>query len=552
MKRNNKIRSGVFIAILFTGLFFTGCEEFLDVEDLNHVTTLDTQTPDGLRMLDIGLFANFKGDYNYFWPLYYAHCAGEYEFIEPTGEGPDHYQMWSLNYSSTNNFIIWLYAGCYQAIGTANRIIEYIENHEGTVDEMPQGERERILGTAYFMRGFMYFKLLHLWGKPYDESDKWGVVVYTNVVTNRDSTQKARAKVGEVYALIESDFTKAKNYLWTPAELATVTPSELGRPTKAAASAWLGKIYLFQNKYAQAIAEFQDFENNYLKVTGDNHKGLLDYYGDNFHLEYENGIESLFEVQWGDLTTTSMWGGGGGASNFQIYVGGPGMGRGNVNLRPDIFNEDHGPYFTKFEPYDIRKIESRFSDETDSIVLNGTKIYVRDSVRIGVNLPGVMIPYEKGTRCTYTPKKYINRFNPPSMAPDVNDENQIITRVAEVYFLYAEALIEGNGDLSVAREYLNKITRRAYGYNEDVPCPYDIAYSDAASLRNHLRADKRKEFIGEMIRWHDMIRWDGTYGYSIEQECAITERVYTTKASVWPIPLRDISTNLLLEQYPGY
>ncbi|NJK86857.1 MAG: RagB/SusD family nutrient uptake outer membrane protein [Bacteroidales bacterium] len=275
---------------------------------------------------------------------------------------------------------------------------------------------------------------------------------------------------------------------------------------------------------------------------------MLDNFGDNFHLNYENGYESLFEIQWGDLTTTSMWGGGGGATNFKEYVGGPGMGRGNVNIPSEVFNEEHGSFYTKFEPYDVRKIESRFSDESDSILINGEKVYIRDSIMRG----NTWVPYDRGTKCIYTPKKYINKMFVKTLGPSVSSENTIITRVAEVYFLYAEALIEGNGDLSVAREYLNKIRRRAFGFNENEASPYDITYATADELRTHLRADKRKEFIGEMIRWNDMIRWDGTHGYSIAEECEITGRIFSSIAVVWPIPLNEAQTNLLVEQYPGY
>ncbi|NJK86858.1 MAG: RagB/SusD family nutrient uptake outer membrane protein [Bacteroidales bacterium] len=138
----------------------------------------------------------------------------------------------------------------------ANRIIEYIEGNYGTVGEMSQGEKDRILGTAYFMRGLQYFRLLHYWGKPFDESDKWGVVIHTEVVTEVEKGQKPRAKVSEVYKLIEDDFSKAKGLLWDFEQMATLKPTELGRPTKAAASAWLGKHIYFRGNM---ISQFPNF-----------------------------------------------------------------------------------------------------------------------------------------------------------------------------------------------------------------------------------------------------------------------------------------------------
>jgi hypothetical protein len=162
-----------------------------------------------------------------------------------------------------------------------------------------------------------------------------------------------------------------------------------------------------------------------------------------------------------------------------------------------------------------------------------------------------MAPYKYSNKTENSPKKYINHLrdanNAQGMASDVGDENQIVLRVAEVYFLYAEALVEGGGDINKAIQLVNKVTRRAYGYYEDEVSPYDFTTGSSQEFRTYLRAEKRKEFIGEQVRWFDMIRWG-----IAEQECLLTGRTYNTRVACWPIPNREIAANPLCEQAPGY
>jgi len=516
----------------------------MSVEQLNDQTTGDIYNPEGLRKFDIGVFKEYSNNYQYFWPLYIAHCAGEYEFVEPVNEGPYHFEMWNLDYSPTNTFIGWIHSSFYNTIRQANYVIDMVENKRGTVSEVPADERNLILGSAYFMRGLSYFYLLHTFGRPYDiADDKWGVPLHLEIIDSRAKVNKPRATCTEVYANIESDFTKAKYLLPEPANLPA---NQLGRPTKAAAIGMLGKTLVFEKKYTEAIAQFNEFIKNYSDVGkgSANYKGLLEYFGDLFHSKHENSIETLFEIQYSDLVNTNHWAGGGTGSMFQIYSGGPDLGRGNVNVRDTLFYD--------FVKGDIRKIESRFHpnsrlvtspDYADTIWYHGKMKVHRDSVLLWKSgLPNGMAPYKKNNKLQNSPKKYINfdhaANNPTGMATDVGQENQLVLRVAEVYFLYAEALIQGGGDVNTGIKYLNKITRRAYGYYEDQACPMDYNAGRDGDLFKYLQREKRKEFIGESVRWFDMVRWG-----IAEEECKLTNRNYTKRAACWPMPNREVAAN---------
>jgi starch-binding outer membrane protein, SusD/RagB family len=121
-------------------------------------------------------------------------------------------------------------------------------------------------------------------------------------------------------------------------------------------------------------------------------------------------------------------------------------------------------------------------------------------------------------------------------------------RVAEVYFLYAEALANLNR-MPEAALYLNMTIRRARGYRLTEETPYDFTGSDATAFMQLLMEEKRKEFIGEQIRWYDVIRW----GIAESEIARVPGRVaWIDKAACFPIPLRETANNPNMVQNPGY
>ena len=547
MKKNIIIKTTL---VFIMALFITACEEdFLEVENPNNLTEIQIQTPSGIRQLEVGMYRRLADAYNYFWQTYMSHLPGEYEMLETTGEGPAHKQIWDLNMSATNPFIGWLYSDYYAVVSNANRIITFIEQGTGTVSELPEREANLILGGAYFMRAFSHFYLLHSWGRPFDDDDQYGILMHTNILQEREDFSKARSKPSEVYAQIEQDLIKAESILILASEL---TSDELGRPTRGAATAYLGKMYVFQERYQEAADKFQQF------IDENPDKGLLPYYGDNFHGEYENGMESVFEIQYADLTTTNRWGGGGTANHYQIYVGGHGMGRHNFSVPNPIVRREDDPNaipgdIRNFDVRDIRFSETVYAaGPTRSYVFHGDTILVRDSLFFPGESPRRI---RINPKSDYSPKKYINNrrraSNDSGLAEASSEENQVVMRVAEVYMLYAEALAN-LGRVSEAADWLNIVIRRARGYHLDEVTPYDFTGSDFNAFMELLMEEKRKEFIGEQIRWYDILRWG-----IVEQEIARNPRraenvSWNIRSAAFPIPLRELSTNLEMGQNPGY
>ncbi|WP_298712853.1 RagB/SusD family nutrient uptake outer membrane protein, partial [Chitinophaga sp.] len=171
-----------------------------------------------------------------------------------------------------------LWATCYTGIARANQVIDQVPG----ITVMPEQERNEIVGEAKFLRAYNNFLLVN----GFEHVPL--VMVFEKDITKLQAPQAAAAAV---WAQIEKDLTEAEAAL--PDDY---PPAYVGRVTKNAAKAMLGKVYLFQEKWPQAEAKFREIYGKY---------SLNDNYVDNFNGTRENGPESIFEIQWSSDRTVS-------------------------------------------------------------------------------------------------------------------------------------------------------------------------------------------------------------------------------------------------------
>src|SRR5690606_19835788 len=70
----------------------------------------------------------------------------------------------------------------------------------------------------------------------------------------------------------------------------------VGRPTKGAAMAMLGKLYMQKREWQKALDAF----GYHISGEGAGLYELMENYEDNFRAENENNAESVFEVQFSE------------------------------------------------------------------------------------------------------------------------------------------------------------------------------------------------------------------------------------------------------------
>ncbi len=135
-----------------------------------------------------------------------------------------------------------------QQLYTYNKIINEIENASGNDESL----RKSVRAEAMANRAWIYFQLINYFGKPYSaataSADPGFAIIKAADVT---AVKFTRASVQEVYDFIVADLTSAIPDL--PAK--TTYRIRMSRP---AGEALLGKVYMFMNKFSDALPLLND------------------------------------------------------------------------------------------------------------------------------------------------------------------------------------------------------------------------------------------------------------------------------------------------------
>lgn len=438
-------------------LVITGCSDFLDKSALGQLTNEEFfVTEDDAVAAVVGATSVYK-DYRYTRSMW---AFGDITSDDATASGSDNdvasARRWeNLAFHADYGRIADRWNACFRAINRSMQAIEGIEKMEPGV--FKNYKQNYLMGEAYFTKAYFYFEAVRTWGDL-------PLVKTTPVLADKE---KKRSPREEIYALIESDLTYATENLPRKKELAS---KDLGRATSDAAWALLAKVYLYQGKYADARKAIED---NLLPLVPAEYD-LMENYEDIFSMLHEHNKESIFEINfrhksddWG-LTTTG---------NYNAYAQGPrpfaGYG-GNqpLQLLADAFEPgDTRKEATLLTLADLKEWETAAdfaSLEFDRTGYYNQKMYIKPSERIGTE----------------------SVFSMPN--------NTRIIRLSEVYLIYAEAVCKLGTDDVLAREYLNKVRRRA-GLADNTTATGEALY-DAIINEN------RYEFAMEGHRYFDLVR----------------------------------------------
>jgi hypothetical protein len=385
----------------------------------------------------------------------------------------------------------------YIGISRCNDVLAHIENVS-----MSDDARNQYTGEVKLLRAFHYFNLVRQFG---------GVPLRLNSVQSPDSSlSKGRASVDEVYAVIISDLTDAAAKL--PAKY---TGADLGRATAGTASTLLGKVYLTQKRYAEALTELR-------KVTTLGYS-LLPNYADNFDPGKKNGPESIFEIQYLGSQTGLF-------SNFMYtfapYTSGSavtGDTKTGINGSGSGWNIPTQDLIAAYEPGDRRRDVSMAPGYTGS---NGAF----------VNIPWV--------------KKYNHGFTEVGRTND----NFPLLRYADVLLMIAECLNEqGFAAGGEAFDLLNQVRTRV-----GLPARTPQELGTQAAFRDAVFHERQVELAFENHRWYDLVRSGNAvavmnaHGAREKQQHAyIPANAYQVNVNrlLLPIPQTDVNLDNL-EQNP--
>ena len=389
------------------------------------------------------------------------------------------------------NIWTWMYTG----VNRTNYIMEF-------QDKIDFPNKTSVLAQTRFLRAFYYFELVKWFGDVplvLDKRMKFG-----------DQFEVDRTPKADIYALIESDLIYAAANL-------PYTQSETGRITKGAAQALLGKAYLYQDKFSEAASVLEDVINNGPYQLLPSATAPLMWEND-----YENNIESVFEIQYSDVD-----GGSYGCfecleGNYAVGFNGP---RGYVGPVFDFgysFNVPTQDVVDAFEDGDIR-LDYSILDMQKWLSENPTASYDADA---GYEQTG------------YFNRKYIARLGDKNI-PDAaltNPNNYRAIRYADVLLMAAEALNRGSISDDRARGYLNEVRNRATLAN---------VITSGANLTNDIYKERRVELVGEGHRFFDLVRTGKAAGTIPDFQAG--------KHELFPIPIEEIElSGNRWQQNPGY
>jgi len=501
------------VAILIAIVFFSCSDDYLDLKDKQNITESSFwSTKDHAIQGITATYAALQGHDGDKWTFF----EETYTSIAYKGDDLDNnknegYSKTIANFTNgtevSGPFNIW--ATCYAGIGRANQVIDKVPS----ITSMSEQERNEIVGEAKFLRGYFYFMLVNAFEH---------VPLVLKFEKDLTKLQVPQAKPEEVWAQIEKDLQDAELVL--PSSYAN---AKIGRATKGAAKAFLGKVFLFREKWPQAESKFKEIYGQY---------SLNANYEDNFNGNSENGQESIFEIQFsGDRTLSD-------------------------ERHP--FNYEVKPYaldgWELFYPSDWlvtelkkdKKADGSYSDRVyGTIFFDDPKSEIWD-----LNRPANLVPYASIASSLSRPNYFKKYAYPTDRSGAYVGININVIRYADVLLMLGEALNE-NGKTNEAIDRINEVRSRSGA----------VALATGSKTKDELRDwirnhERPIELSMEWTsRWFDLVRWGlgTTAKQSIKSILTAHDKPFSSnfvedKHIRFAIPSREINVNSQLKQNNGY
>src|SRR5690606_28883047 len=272
-----KLKIFVLTGIIFT---ITSCNKRgLDLANPNQLTTASFwKTEDDALKATIACYAGLQeeGVWKRWMDINFTSRSDEGNSFSPWGDFANYSKFTMPDYNFGPSAETW--QDHYRTIFRTNQVLEYVPNI--TMDETL---KKRSLAEAKFIRALLYFQLATLYGNV-------PIVTSPSMTTDRPPFTTSE----EVFELVLKDLNEAK-----PDLPESYDDANLGRITKGAAAALLGKVYMQQHNWSLAAPQLLEVINGPYELMAD--------YMDNFRINTENNKESVFEIQFSDEFNGAFW-----------------------------------------------------------------------------------------------------------------------------------------------------------------------------------------------------------------------------------------------------
>lgn len=513
----------IYIIIALSALG-TSCSRVLDQTPQGVISGNDLNTPENVDKMVIAAYAGLGNDNIHtsysLWPWGSMRSGDAYKGGDSPGDNTDwnSYEIFSSNrpeIGNTDQMWYYLYVGVSRA-NDALRRVNQMSDSSYPQKKVRQAEMRFIRGHFYFLLKVL-FKYVPYIDETIPEA-KYAEV--SNKALSND----------ELWNRIADDFRSGVENL-------PVTQPEVGRVNKEGAAAYLAKTLLYQ-------AYVQDENNNVVstnqqkleevialcdQVTASGKYQLSPDFANNFLTQFDNGVESVFAVQYSKDDGTPK-----GRLNMGVALNYPmnkefgccGFHLPSQNLVNAFKTDNTGlPQFTTFNKVDAVE-GADFTNNTFDPRLDHTVAVPGHPYKYSTNFiyektwaraPQVY-GYFSSLKETVAPDDPSFQKIPPFMSSSKNYE---VIRYADVLLWKAEALIQLNR-FNEALPIINAVRQRA------MVSTTKLKYSDGTYFSNYkmdvykpgvncnwtkdfawqaLVWERRLEFAMEGSRFFDLVRW---------------------------------------------
>jgi hypothetical protein len=470
------------------------CDDFLDIEPSSQSIAVDNSGTDSVYFKSAdeveaalaGAYADFKNEY---WQLdNMVNGDAQSDDAYAGGDNPDNFQIDEFKLVATNRNVSRDWAYLYSTIGKCNTVLNNLD--AVTDPALTSTRKEEIRGEAAFIRSYMYFQLVQLWGDVPLQLQEVKTISAEVLDEIYPIIFPARSPQAEVYAQIIADLETALTRV-------RVTAPDKGYATVGAVNAMLAKVY--------ATQEPHDWNKvlEYCNAVIAGPYSLMPTYDALWSNANENSAESIYEINYSGGAADGNWG-------------------------TNIFR---GLDWKKFN-LPSNDLVAAFDEEGDMIRKNASIIFLDVTGKWSdEHWPQTNYPFINKWR----------NFNEGS------DQNYIFIRLADILLLKAEALNE-TGDQAGAIEIVNQIRERVNLAPTTATSQADVRLAIEKERRLELAFEghrwydlKRTGRAIEVMNNETIDHTGNLVGYQLTPE-----RLY------WPIPQAELDKNSKLVQNDGY
>jgi hypothetical protein len=484
----------VYIVALATGMQLLGsCKKQLEVNPRERILeTSYYKTPQQAFTALASIydqFGNQSSGYLTKLNLFSAGSDDHYAGGDSPSDLGDIQQMNNYTVTSLSGAPSYLWRKGFTGVYRANLLLQKLSDIP-----MDESTKNRYIAESKALRAIFYFDLVRIFKnvplliEPVDPSKMYDVV---------------QAPPAQVWAQIEKDLTEAiPNLPLTLPKAADGNIPEAGRLTQGAAHAVLGKVYLWEQKFAESAIEFAAVNGTppvyqtpavsgkpgVVLTPGINQYGyqLVDDFAKLWNVKNKYNSESVLEIAY---NTTS-----------QMAWGTVGSGEGNL-LGILVGPRDYKPLILAQAPdyvsgWSVLPVTKELFDLIHFNPRNKPTIANLDSLEKA----GIVTYKHANDNTGYFLEKYAGRVSTKAANGQLElnfGQNMYEIRLADTYLMEAEAILKASGNVAPgSRAYLlfNAVRQR-------------VGLNPILVTMDNIMNERRLELVGEGQRWFDLVRW---------------------------------------------